>query len=331
MKQHLIRVGSISFALALLLSSVPVPTYAATSYGSRLSSSDTRKIRALDDDPVEKLPIPILMGLPLSQIRPDFGDPRGGGTREHEGQDLIAPRGAYVVSPTDAVVTSTGTAESPGKYVYTANPGGERFAYMHLDKIEVRRGDVLKPGDLIGLVGNTGNASGGVTHLHFEIRDGREPTDPYPRLTREFTTEERGEALAQIVEDASDEEEEAEKVVAKYRSILIAAQAAGVEFPKELEAELAKAAPGATLVAGSVPFTRDLTLGSQGNDVTALQSFLITENAGPAAQALLAASATGYFGPVTQRALIEYQMKAGIVPASGYFGPLTRAWILSGI
>lgn len=177
-------------------------TYSSQNYSrERYSSAIQKEIRKLDKDEVENLPIPILLGLLRNQITSDFGDPRGDGTRSHEGQDLIAPRGSLIASPTDAVVTRTGTGESSGIYVYTANPGGETFVYMHLDRIAdgVKAGTVLEPGDLIGYVGNTGNASGGVTHLHFEIRDGRTPIDPYPRLTKEFTLEQRITALKALL------------------------------------------------------------------------------------------------------------------------------------
>lgn len=345
MKSTLIRAGGFSFALVLLLASVPAPLRAAESGAStellartssrysdygRISSGLSRKINDLDDDEVEKLPIPILTGVALRNLTRNFGDPRDGGARSHEGLDIMAPRGSYIVSPTDAVVTGKGDGAGSGNYVRTANPGGETFVYMHLDDFAdgISSGDVLKPGDLIGYVGNTGNASGGATHLHFEIREGRRATDPYPRLTREFTTKERGEALVAIIKNAGDD---AEDIIAANRSILIAARAAGVKLTKDIEEELGTAATVAagTVPAGSVPFARDLTLGSQGSDVSSLQAFLIGEDTGPSAKALLAAGATGYFGPITQRALAEYQAEAGISPASGYFGPLTRARILS--
>ena len=62
----------------------------------------------------------------------------------------------------------------------------------------------------------------------------------------------------------------------------------------------------------TLPFTRDLKFGMVGNDVRALQQFLGVRN-------------TGYFGPQTQSALIQYQKSQNINPAVGYFGPLTRA------
>lgn len=290
-----------------------------------VSSGTQRKINDLDDDPVDELPIPILLGVAKANIYSDFGDPRDGGDREHEGQDILAPKGAYIVSPTEAVVIRVGTGDSAGKYVYTANPGGETFAYMHLDDIAdgLSSGDELKPGDLIGYVGNTGNAVGGVTHLHFEIRDGREATDPYPRLDREFTTKERMTALEKILEDSDDEEEEAEGLVSAHRALFVAARAQGVELPDAI-ADALGTTPVGTSGAVSGSFTRDLTLGSTGADVTALQTILIASNSGAAARALADAGATGYFGPITQRALAEYQAAKGISPSAGYFGPLTR-------
>lgn len=291
------------------------------------SSAIQRKINDLDDDPVEEISIPVLLGVSLKQITSDFGDPRGGGTREHEGQDIIAPRGAYVVSPTDAVVLRTGNGESAGKYVYTANPGDETFVYMHLDDIAdgIKAGTVLEPGDLIGYVGDTGNAKGGVTHLHFEIREGREALDPYERLDGEFSLEDRMEAIEKILEDADDEEEEAEKLVSSYRGLFVAASAQDIDLHDAIIDALGTAGTAGAVATAS--FVRDLTLGSQGQDVIALQTFLIAEGKGAKAAALAGTGATGYFGAMTQAALVEYQGAAGINPTSGYFGPLTRSHI----
>ncbi len=84
-----------------------------------------------------------------------------------------------------------------------------------------------------------------------------------------------------------------------------------------LQAQLA-AATGASASA-SVTFTRDLTIGSKGSDVTALQTWLIAKGFS------VPAGATGYFGAQTKAALAAYQAANGISPAAGYFGPKTRA------
>ena len=97
---------------------------------------------------------------------------------------MRAPQGTPVVSPTEAVVTGVGVGASSGKYVYTANPGGESFRYMHLDTMaDIERGDKLSVGDFIGTVGDTGNAPDGVYHLHFEVKNLKnEAIDPNERL-----------------------------------------------------------------------------------------------------------------------------------------------------
>lgn len=78
---------------------------------------------------------------------------------------------------------------------------------------------------------------------------------------------------------------------------------------------------GQVLGASTYNFTIDLTIGSTGADVNALQAMLI------ASGDLAIATPTGYFGPLTQAALAKWQAARGIVPASGYFGPLTQAAI----
>jgi hypothetical protein len=74
-------------------------------------------------------------------------------------------------------------------------------------------------------------------------------------------------------------------------------------------------------------FAQNLSLGSKGSDVSALQTFLIAKKSGTDAEKLSMTGVTGYFGILTQKALIEFQKNMGIMPASGYFGPKTRAHI----
>ena len=77
-------------------------------------------------------------------------------------------------------------------------------------------------------------------------------------------------------------------------------------------------------VASAATFTRNLTVGSSGADVTALQTALI------AAGESIPAGATGYFGSQTQAAVKAYQVAKGIVnPGTGFVGPLTLA-VLNG-
>lgn len=213
---HLQKLGIGLFALCLIAGSIPQHAHAShqdrstSSYyggGERYSNTVSKAVKKLGSKEVEDLKIPVLLGITRAKLSPNFGDARGGGTRTHEGLDIMAPEGAFVASPTDAVVIAAGDGESSGIYVTTANPGGERFVYMHLSGIAdgVKTGTVLEEGDLIGYVGNTGNASGGAPHLHFEIREGREVKDPYERLTKEFTSQERIAVLMEILKELQKE------------------------------------------------------------------------------------------------------------------------------
>jgi len=82
-----------------------------------------------------------------------------------------------------------------------------------------------------------------------------------------------------------------------------------------LQAQLA-ASQGTSMTA---TFTRSLTIGSTGSDVTALQNWLISKGFS------IPAGATGYFGAQTKAAVAAYQTSKGISPAAGYFGPITMA------
>jgi len=94
-----------------------------------------------------------------------------------------------------------------------------------------------------------------------------------------------------------------------------------------LQAQLSSA-QGTTTT--SYSFTKDLTLGSTGDDVKALQQFL---NAAGYQVSASGAGSVGnestYFGSLTQAALAKYQAAKGITPSVGYFGPKTRAYIAS--
>lgn len=80
---------------------------------------------------------------------------------------------------------------------------------------------------------------------------------------------------------------------------------------------------GSQTSSSAYSFTRDLTVGSKGDDVKALQQTLI--NSGD----LAISTPTSFFGSMTQAALVKYQSRAGISPAAGYFGPKTRAYVNS--
>lgn len=108
----------------------------------------------------------------------DWGFPRADGARFHEGIDMMAPGGTPILAPTDGTVTY-GSSTMSGKFATLKGSNGWQYYSAHLSK--TAKGGKVKAGDVIGYVGNTGDAKGGATHLHLEVRplDGR-PVNPYP-------------------------------------------------------------------------------------------------------------------------------------------------------
>lgn len=111
-----------------------------------------------------------------------FGAPREGGRREHHGVDIFAPRGTPVLAAVDGVVRRANETPVGGRVVWLRDSHRPRsLYYAHLDTQLVRRGQRVRAGDTLGLVGNTGNARTTPPHLHFGLYVRREgPIDPFP-------------------------------------------------------------------------------------------------------------------------------------------------------
>lgn len=109
-------------------------------------------------------------GATNKSIKSFYGDSRDGGKRTHEGVDIFAPKGTPVVAPTPGVVTRVGTGKLGGNVVWMRDQKrGHSYYFAHLDKQLVTRGTIVKKGDTLGTVGNTGNARRTPPHLHFGI------------------------------------------------------------------------------------------------------------------------------------------------------------------
>ena len=117
-------------------------------------------------------------------IQSFFGASRDGGRRSHHGVDIFAPRGTPVVAVSAGVVSRVGDQRLGGKVVWVRdNERGTSQYYAHLDQQLVTRGRRVRPGDTLGLVGNTGNARTTPPHLHFGLyRRGEGPIDPFDYL-----------------------------------------------------------------------------------------------------------------------------------------------------
>ena len=120
-----------------------------------------------------------------SAIAGQWGDARDGGARSHKGVDIFASRGTPVVAVASGTITSVETTGTGGRVVWERDDTrGLLYYYAHLDEQRVEAGRRVNAGDIIGTVGNTGNASGGSPHLHFGVfLPGYVAQNPAPFLT----------------------------------------------------------------------------------------------------------------------------------------------------
>jgi peptidoglycan LD-endopeptidase LytH len=110
----------------------------------------------------------------------DWGQPRSGG-RTHQGTDMFAAMGTPLVAVVDGTITdNSGGLGGIGLDLHGVD--GVKYFYAHLSAVAIGAGRV-KQGQVIGYVGDTGNAAGGPPHLHFQLHPGEgEPVNPYPTV-----------------------------------------------------------------------------------------------------------------------------------------------------
>jgi murein DD-endopeptidase MepM/ murein hydrolase activator NlpD len=123
-------------------------------------------------------------GRDMAAIRSRFGAARDAGRREHHGVDIFAPRGTPVVAAAAGRVSRVQTNRLGGNVVWLREVGtGRHLYYAHLDRHAVLEDAMVRPGDTLGFVGNTGNARTTPPHLHFGIYlRGEGPVDPHFHL-----------------------------------------------------------------------------------------------------------------------------------------------------
>lgn len=140
---------------------------------------ESRRYAALLSAPApQALPNP-LPGRPLGDT---WGAARSGG-RSHEGIDIFAKRDTPIRATTEGIVLNVGPNTLGGRTVMILGPGGQRHYYAHLERYaDLERGDWVAAGDVVGFVGDSGNAKGTPPHLHYGIYTGGGAINPYPLL-----------------------------------------------------------------------------------------------------------------------------------------------------
>jgi peptidoglycan LD-endopeptidase LytH len=137
--------------------------------------------------------------IPVAGVRPEqlidtFDDARSEG-RVHDAIDIAAPAGTPVLAAADGRILKLFQSERGGTTIYQLGPNQEMiFYYAHLAGYApgLAEGNNVRQGDVIGYVGDTGNAGAGNYHLHFSIAVVSDPKrywegtniNPYPLLRR---------------------------------------------------------------------------------------------------------------------------------------------------
>jgi murein DD-endopeptidase MepM/ murein hydrolase activator NlpD len=111
------------------------------------------------------------------RIGQGWGAPRDGGRRRHHGIDLLAPAGTPLVAVADGTITRTSNRERGrgGITLWLRDHQGTSYYYAHNQRNLAHAGQRVRRGQVIALVGDSGNARGGPPHLHFQLHPGGGP------------------------------------------------------------------------------------------------------------------------------------------------------------
>lgn len=231
-------------------------------------------------------------------FRNDFLEPRGGGTRQHQGNDIIAAKMTPLLAAVNGYVNFLAIPEAPWGYeVELQDDEGYTYDYLHVNNdtpgtddgkgglanayaTGIAHGVRVTAGQLVGWVGDSGNAETTVPHLHFEMHDPEH------------------------------------KVINPFQSLVAASGGKGVSasLPSTGTIEPTFEEKKASL---RYIFSKATQDGSESSEVRQLQLTL------KAMGYFTYPVATGYFGPITRDAVIAYQKKKGLAQ-TGEADLLTR-------
>ncbi|HEU4961262.1 MAG TPA: M23 family metallopeptidase [Sphingomonas sp.] len=139
-----------------------------------------------------QLAVPVA-GVSRSQITDNWLDPRGGGTRQHHGTDIMVPKGTPVLAAAPGRIEKLFDSDLGGITLYERSPDGRwQYYYAHLAGYAsgLHEGQQVATGQLLGYAGDTGDAGPGNYQLHFGLSymapgEGwwqGTPVNPYPLL-----------------------------------------------------------------------------------------------------------------------------------------------------
>jgi hypothetical protein len=126
----------------------------------------------------------VMNALPLQwpirgRVNSEFGrrrSPWGGSAEQHSGLDISTPPGTPVMCPAPGRVLLAGGGGDYGRHVVIEHGNGVRSVYGHMSRVDVKAGQHVEEGQLLGLTGSTGRSTG--PHLHYELRVAGKPVNP---------------------------------------------------------------------------------------------------------------------------------------------------------
>lgn len=114
-------------------------------------------------------------------------DPFSGEGALHKGVDISAPTGTPVRATADGIIVFADRSNGFGRLVIIDHGNGFETYYAHLSSFNVITGQEIRRGEYIGAVGTSGRVT--APHLHYEVRIGKTPVNPYRYLMSETQTE----------------------------------------------------------------------------------------------------------------------------------------------
>jgi murein DD-endopeptidase MepM/ murein hydrolase activator NlpD len=156
----------------------------------------------------------VMTAFPHETASANFWDSWGArrpGGRRHRGIDIMSPRGSEVLAVADGIVTDFGWQRLSGYFIRIDHGGGWATTYMHLNNDTLGTDDGLGgtwtaiyptivvgspvlAGQVIGYVGDSGNAEHTQPHIHFEVKKDGVKVNPYPFLRDVWNRQRRGGA-----------------------------------------------------------------------------------------------------------------------------------------
>lgn len=313
-------------------------------------------------------------------FRNDFGDARDGGTRQHQGIDIIAAKMTPVIAVADGTITFIAIPQASWGYSITLRDSqGYQYRYLHLNNdtpgtddgaggesgayaAGLRRGSQVTQGQVLGWVGDSGNAESTVSHLHFEIRaPDRTTINPYDSLFAAAGGNGSGTYVAPVTtgDTGSIEVEEQFVVTRQLQEGLREAEVTTLHtqlktlgyysgpITDTYDAITREAVrkfqntyklPASGIADALTRKTIETAIKAAGATGTVIPSVPTSSEMAEGSQGeavrlvqvrlkelgYLKADATGYFGALTKSAVIAFQVASGIDPI-GVVGPKTKA------